>query len=227
MRVVINARDFQKKINRAIKYTDAFVEETKKKERYINAKVANASIEAFYEYLDILARTNPAMLHHVYEWSRVGDPDARLYELKADIVKDKALIFADFLDSTSTTENSGDVFWNKAEVMEEGIAVTIQEVNAQALFFEIDGEEYFRLGPIIVENPGGEATRGAFVKNFEEFYNVYFYASFLKSINFDRHFSTANTYGKLFPSALRGNPSSVGKSAATEWFLTAPGDEYA
>lgn len=226
MRVVINSKDFNKKMNNALKYSQTFASASKSKENYINNKVANTSIEAFYEYLDVLARTNPAMLHHVYEWGQTGNPDGRLYELKSKLTKGSAVISADFLDSSSTPEGSDDVFWNKAEVMEEGIPVTIQEVEAQALFFIVDGEEFFRLGPITIQNPGGQATRGSFVRNFEEFYNVYFESIFLKSINFNKHFQNPQAYAALFSSAVNGNPIGAGEAAAEQWFATSPGDEY-
>ena len=205
-RVNINSKRAMKTLNNVVRYSEGFLKESKARESFVASKLAGASINGFYQYLDSLARTNPSMLHHVYEWGQVGDPGARLVELKKIIsAGGKAAIDADLLTSSSVPEGGSEPFYEKAQIMEEGIPVVINEVNAQAMFFQVDGEEFFRVGPIVVENPGGEATRGSFIRAFEEFYNVYFDQMYLRAIRFYDHFSNANAYAKNFNSGVRSS----------------------
>jgi hypothetical protein len=208
----------KKALKNVVDYTEGFVGEVKSQEQYIASKVADLSIEEFYDYLDQLARINPGLLHHVYEWGRVGDPDSRLYDLKKILMgKSNVGVEADFLESETISETSDQVFYNKAKIMEEGIPIVIQEVKAQALFFEVDGEEFFRTGPIVIENPGGPAVRGSFVKNFEEFYGRYFQSVFLNEIRFYQYFVDAKPYEEGFASAIAGSARNTGKAKALSW----------
>jgi hypothetical protein len=223
----INSKEAMKVLNNVVNYSEGFLKESKARESYVASKLASTSITAFYEYLDVVARTNPGMLHHVYEWGEVGNPAARLVELKKVLAGKKAEVVSDFLQSTSIPENGSEPFWNKAEVMEEGITVQINEVSAQALFFQVDGEEFFRTGPIVIENPGGEQVRGSFVRVFEEFYNNYFDQVYLRSIRFYDHFTKSREFESGFNSAVRsGNASSIGRKTALSWIINAPGEDY-
>ena len=223
----INSKEAMKVLNNVVNYSEGFLKESKARESYVASKLASTSITAFYEYLDVVARTNPGMLHHVYEWGEVGNPAARLVELKKVLAGKKAEVVSDFLQSTSIPENGSEPFWNKAEVMEEGITVQINEVSAQALFFQVDGEEFFRTGPIVIENPGGEQVRGSFVRAFEEFYNNYFDQVYLRSIRFYDHFTKSREFESGFNSAVRsGNASSIGRKTALSWIINAPGEDY-
>jgi hypothetical protein len=211
-------------LTNAVVYTDSFAKELNKNKSKITASLAEGSIDVFYDYLDGLARSHPGMLHHVYEWGQVGDPSARLFDLKYQLSQNQAVVSADFLQSDSVSETSNTPFFDKAYIMEEGIEVVINEVNAKALFFEIDGEEFFRTGPIVIANPGGSATRGSFVKAFNEFYALYFNQVYLKSIGFYKHFSSPREYSKYFKSAIKTKSAKgVGKTAALSWIQKAPG----
>ena len=224
--MTIDSKEAMKVLNNVVEYSDGFIRETKAKEPYVASKLASTSISAFYDYLDVLARTNPGMLHHVYEWGQVGNPRERLVELKKILAGKKAEIRANFLSSTSIPENGSNAFWNKAEVMEEGITVEINEVKAQALFFQIDGEEFFRVGPIVIDNPGGDQVRGSFVKAFEEFYNNYFDQIYLRSIRFYDHFTKSREFESNFDAAVRsGSAASMGRKTALSWIINAPGED--
>lgn len=218
--VFVDARKATKQLTNLVEYMQGFVEQAKREESTVTKAVAAMSVEGFYDYMDSLARVHPDMLHHVYEWGQVGNPNARLFELKTALAGDKAVITAELLESRTIQPGSNEPFREKAEIMEEGIPVTINEVNAEALFFQIDGEEYFRLGPITIENPGGEATRGSFVHAFETFYNSYFQDVYLNSIKFYRNFSDASIVAKNAPNAIRsGNPRGLGRNVAKSWVL--------
>jgi hypothetical protein len=223
----INSKEAMRVLNNVVNYSEGFIKESKAKESYVASKLASTSITAFYEYLDVLARTNPGMLHHVYEWGEAGNPGARLVELKKVLAGKKVEIASEFIMSTTIPENGSEPFWNKAEVMEEGITVQVNEVSAQALFFQIDGEEFFRTGPIVIENPGGEQVRGSFVRAFEEFYNNYFDQVYLRSIRFYDHFTKSREFESGFNSAVRsGSAASMGRRSALSWIINAPGEDY-
>ena len=227
MKSVIVATDFMRQLNNIVKYSDGFITESKRQGPYLANKLAETSIAAFYEYLDSLARVNPGMLHHIYEWDRVGDPGARLVELQKAVGGSTATITSEFMQSSSIKEGSNEPFFDKARIMEDGIPVTIQATNAQAMFFEVDGEEFFRTGPIVIENPGGPETRGSFLEAFEKFYNVYFDQMYLRTIRFYDHFGSMKEYQRNFGKAARsGGAAGIGKAAALKWFADAPGDEY-
>jgi len=224
--VKFNATNLNKTVTNLIRYSNGFLTETKQSKGKIAKHMASNSVEVFYQYLDSVARLHPDMLHHIYEWGNVGSPYQRLVELNISLGKENAMIYADFLESTSIPENGTEPFYNKAEVMESGKSVTVNEKDAQALFFEIDGVEYFRKGPITIQNPGGEAVRGSFVKTFNEFYGSYFSQVYLRSIKFYEHFRNPKPYVRNLRSAVKsGNAAAAGKASAIQWINSIPGDD--
>lgn len=221
-----DGKEAMKVLNNIVDYSEGFIKETKARESTVASRLGRLSIEEFYEYLDSLARTNPGMLHHVYEWGQVGNPEARLVELKQVLRGSESEIDADFLTSSSVPDGGSEPFYDKVTIMEEGIPVVVQAVEAKAMFFEVDGEEFFRTGPIVIQNPGGEATRGSFVEAFEEFYNSYFEQVYLRSIRFYEHFSSAKGYKRNFGPASKSNSAaSIGKSTALKWIMSMPGGD--
>lgn len=226
MKVRIKADDLIKTIKNTVDYSSAYLAELNRNKPVLNEMVGSLSIDVFYEYLDSLARSHPGMLHHVYEWGQIGEPQARLFELTMNINGTSAVIDAQFLESDVAADNAKEPFYDKATIMEEGIPVTIKEVDAQALFFQIDGEEFFRVGPITIINPGGAATRGSFLRAFNEFYNTYFIDFYLNSIKFYKYFSDHSEYERYFASASKGGSASKGRKAALSWIMNAPGGKY-
>jgi hypothetical protein len=221
-----NTKKFTKTLNNLIAYSDGYINEARSSKDKIAQKMAKISINAFYEYLDGLARAHPGMLHHVYEWGQVGNPMGRLYELSMKIKGESANVSAELLESSTVSENGTEPFYNKAEVMELGETIVVSEKDANALFFEIDGQEVFAKGPIVIANPGGEAVRGSFVSSFNEFYKTYFSEIYLRSIKFYRHLEKSDAYSRNIKSATKNsNPRNLGKSAAMQWIMTLPGDD--
>lgn len=222
-----DSKEAMKVLNNIVAYSDGFIQETKARESTVASRMADLSIEGFYEYLDGLARTNPGMLHHVYEWGNVGNPEARLVELKKSLSRGGSVsIDSEFLTSNSTPEGGSEPFYEKATIMEDGISVTVQAINAKAMFFEWNGEEYFTAGPITIENPGGAAVRGSFLRAFEEFYNIYFDKVYLRAIRFYDNFSDAKIYAKNFPAAVKSaGANGVGRKTALKWIMSMPDGE--
>lgn len=227
IKVKFDGKEAMKMLNNLVDYSDGFIKETKAQQKTVASKLASTSIDAFYDYLDTLARTNPGMLHHVYEWGAVGDPGGRLVELKKRLTGQSALIDAEFITSSSIPEGGTEPFYEKAEVMEEGIPVTVQAVQAQAMFIQYNGDEFFRVGPIVIENPGGEGVRGSFVATFEEFYNTYFEDVYLRAIRFYDHFENPTAFSSNFGAAVKsGNAAGIGRTTALKWIMNMPGESY-
>jgi hypothetical protein len=219
-----DGKETMKVLNNLVAYSNGFITESKAKQGYVASKMADLSITGFYEFLDTMARMHPGMLHHVYEWGQVGDPAGRLYDLKKVLTGNSAEISADFLQSNSTPEGGNEPFFNKAEIMEDGVSVVINEVQAKALFFQVDGEEFFRSGPIFIANPGGAAVRGSFVTFFEQFYNEYFERVYLESIKFYDSFRNPQQFSRNFRSAMKsGNAGAIGRRTALSWITQATG----
>jgi len=224
--VKFDAKKMVKTINNIINYSDGYIQETKKNEAKIANKIAKISVDVFYQYLDGLARMHPDMLHHVYEWGEVGNPGSRLYKLKTISMGKSVGVGAQLLNSNSIKEGSTEPFYDKASIMEYGESVTVTEKEAQSLFFEIDGVEYFRKGPITISNPGGEAVRGSFVRAFNEFYSNYFSEVYLRSIGLYKQLKEAKEYKKNVVVASKGvNPRLIGKNSAMQWVANIPGDD--
>jgi hypothetical protein len=224
--VNFNAKKMVKTINNIINYSDGYIQETKKNEAKIANKIAKISVNVFYQYLDGLARMHPDMLHHVYEWGEVGNPGSRLYKLKTISIGKSVGVGAQLLNSNSIKEGSTEPFYDKASIMEYGESVTVTEKEAESLFFEIDGVEYFRKGPITIANPGGEAVRGSFVRAFNEFYSNYFSEVYLRSIGIYKKLEEAKEYKKNVAVASKSvNPRLLGKNSAMQWVANIPGDD--
>jgi hypothetical protein len=219
----IKGNDVIKMLKNSVEYSSAFVAELKKNQDILNRKVGEESIDAFYDYLDSLARSHPGMLHHVYEWGSVGNPRERLFELAMSSNRASAVISANFLQSSVPSPTSTEPFYDKAQIMEDGQTVTISQVEADVLFFEIDEEEFFRSGPIVIANPGGKETRGSFLQAFDEFYGSYFTEVHLKAIRFYQYFANPKAFETYFASATRGGASAKGRKAALSWIMKAPG----
>lgn len=226
IRARVNGDKVVKMLRNSVEYSSAFATELKRNQSVLNRKLGEESIDAFYEYLDGLARSHPGMLHHVYEWGEVGDPAARLFELGLSVNNTSAVVDTTFLFSDQPASESGHIFEDKARVMEYGESVTVNEIDAKALFFEIDGEEVFRKGPIFIANPGGIEVRGSFVKAFNEFYGSYFTEVHLKAIRFYQYFQNPKVFETYFASATKGGASAKGKKAALSWIMNAPGGNY-
>lgn len=223
--VRIDAKDLIRTLQNTVDYSKGFVTEVKRLEPRLTKKVSDLSIDVFYEYLDGLARSHPGMLHHVYEWGQTGDPFGRLYELTQQVKGNTSTIVSNFLSSDSISDNGTEPFYDKAAIMEEGIPVIVTEKDASILFFEIDGVEFFRKGPIYIANPGGTEVRGSFLKAFNEFYTKYFNEFYLQSIGFYNHFSSPEEFSKNFNNAVRSRGAlNYGKRSALSWIEKSTGD---
>jgi hypothetical protein len=177
------------------------------------------SIELLKSYIDANAKTNPLILHHVYEWHQVGSPSARLYDIDYTISNIGLSFRSSFKQSDTIQDGSNTPFYDKARIMENGIPVVIVPVQAQALRFIQDGEEVFTKGPVYVSNPGGK-TEGKFEQVFDNFFNKYFSQAFLRASGMGAYLQNPTMYKKNLAAGKRGGRSK-GVSTGYRWIANA------
>jgi hypothetical protein len=217
--LTIDSRQFQKEINNIMQYSTGFLDGVQKGKSAFYMDLAPKIAELASQFVDVNSRMSPELLHHIYEWHKVGSPEARLFDIDYKITK-IGITFTSSLKQSQSIKNGSNVpFYNKAKIMEEGVAVTIRPKKANALRFEVDGQEIFTSSEVTVDNPGGQ-TKGQFENVLNNFFGVYFRQSFLNSSGLLQYFKTPNTYKKNLGSAKRGGRS-LGLKTGYQWVANA------
>lgn len=142
-----------------------------------NNTLYNQINKDFGEYIDAKARSNKKSFHHVYEWGRSGDKDARLFKLNKISQNGLSLMINyELLQSKSfvpsSNSNRRHVFINKASVMEQGKPVVISPKYSERLVFDINGYTVFmpKGQSVTVSKPGGVATKNSFLSSYKYFF---------------------------------------------------------
>ena len=206
-------------IKNIMNYSVGFLEGIQKGKIELYASLAPKISELAAQFIDVNARMSPELLHHVYEWEKVGSPEARLFDLDYKISNVGITFTSSLKQSTSIKNGSNVPFYNKAKIMEEGVSVTIKPKKANALRFEIDGQEVYTSREVVVDNPGGQ-TKGQFENVIDKFFGVYFRQSFLNSSGLLRYFETPQVYKKNLTSAKRGGRA-LGLKTGYRWVVDA------
>ena len=178
----MNSKELNKKLNNVVQYSNGFFEGVEMERIHFNRILGGYTAEALGYYIDSKARSNPDSLHHIYEWNRVGDKVARLFSFNVNATKSNISFLGKFMPSKSVSENSSQPFTNKAEIMENKIAITIEPKNSDVLVFEDDGELVFTASSVYIANPGGDKVAGSFGSVVDEFFSVYFTNSVLAPV---------------------------------------------
>lgn len=181
MKVIMNDKAFKKDMKNIIDYSIGFLEGVNSGKTKFLENVGMLTKELLEQYIDTNARVNPTALHHVYEWYKVGSPDARLYNIDYTISNLGLSFKSTFKQSKSIQQGSSTPFYNKAKIMESGTPVTIKPKKSSVLVFEQDGETVFSKGESFVSDPGGVQVQGSFEKTVDQFFTRYFTQAFLKS----------------------------------------------
>lgn len=216
MRAKINDTLFLKEMNNMIQYAVGFTEGVKRGKNHILTAIGKDAIELLKQYIDSSARTNPALLQHMYEWNQNGSPNGRLFDIDYTISGVGLSIKSTFRQSTSIKDGSNVPFYNKATIMENGIPVTITPRRASVLAFTDNGEQVFTKGPVVIENPGGIQAKGGFNKTFDSFFNNYFSQAFLRISGVMDYLKNPTVFAKNLSAGKRGGKS-VGISTGYTW----------
>jgi hypothetical protein len=220
MKIAFNSTAFRKDMRNIVDYSIGFVDGIHAgKKRFLDV-LGLQTINLLKEYIDSNARANPAMLHHVYEWHQTGSPAARLFDIKY-ITNPTGISFtSSFKQSTSIKDGSRVPFYDKARIIENGIAVTIRPVKAEVLAFDINGEEIFTKNPVEVLNPGGTAAQRGFEKVFDSFFNRFFSQAFLRISGIAQYLERPTIYKKNL-SAGKKMGRSKGYETGYRWIASA------
>lgn len=220
MKVKMNDTMFKKEMKNIIDYSVGFLEGIQAgKTKFLN-NIGIMTKELLEQYIDSNARVNPKALHHIYEWSKVGSPDARLYEINYTISNLGLSFVSSLKQSTSIKDGSSVPFYNKAKIMEEGTPVTIKPTRSNVLVFEDGGETIFTKGEVVIQSPGGIETTGAFEKAVDTFFNRYFTQAFLKTSGLYEYLSNPKVY-KQNLAAGKSMGRSKGLQVGYRWIANA------
>ena len=178
--IKLNDKLFMSEMENIINYSVGFLDGVKKGKNVFLNKLGAEVVDLLKQYVDSNARVSPSTMHHVYEWYEAGSPNARLFDITYTVSNLGLSFKSTFSQSRSIQNGSREPFYNKANIMETGMSVTIAPRNAKVLRFEVDGEAVYTKNPVVVDNPGGN-TQGQFEKVFDSFFSRYFTQSFLRS----------------------------------------------
>lgn len=164
----------------------------------------------FGEYIDALARSKPKSLHHVYEWKKVGQKSARLFELSRGQQEGLSFkISVDYKLSRSTVPSSTSkrrhVFANKAQVMEAGNPLVIRPRNAERLVFQGDeGIVFMPKGKsVTIRRPGGPGVKNQFGLATSRFFNGQLVNSSIKKSGFQQVFNSKMSKALKIPTTIK------------------------
>ena len=212
----MNDKMFKKEMKNIIDYSIGFLEGAQVgKTQFLN-NMGKLTTELLEAYIDSNARVNPKALHHIYEWYKVGSPDARLYNINYTISNLGLSFVSTMKQSTSVKDGSSVPFYNKAKIMEEGTPVTIKPKKASVLVFEDGGDTVFTKGKVVVVNPGGNQVEGSFQNIVDSFFNRYFTQAFLKTSGVQAYLSNPVVYSRNLK-AGKSSGRSKGMQVGYRW----------
>jgi hypothetical protein len=212
-------KTFMKEMTNIIDYSAGFTQGMNRGKTKLLENLGSYIAEMASEFIDTNARVSPATLHHIYEWTKVGSPNARLFDISYSVKATGLSFTSNFKQSQSIKNGSNVPFYNKARIIEDRISVTISPREAQALVFDIGGETIFTKGDVVIDNPGGNVA-GEFKNVFDLFFNQYFSQSFLKTSGLDVYFKNPIAYKINLRKAKTGGRS-AGINVGYNWVIGA------
>lgn len=218
--VRLNQTKFINDMNNVVDYSLGFLDGVKKGKRLFLNNIGLGAKKMLESFIDANARLNPQMLHHVYEWSRTGSPDARLFDINYTVSNVGLSFYSSFRQSNSIKAGSSVPFYNKAKIMEDGIPVIISPKRSNVLVFEDNGETIFTKTPVEILNPGGAQVQGGFEKTVNMFFTKYFTQAFLRSSGVYKYLNNPEVYKRNLPKGKVGGKS-VGISTGYSWIANA------
>ena len=218
--VTLNQNSFTSDLINIVEYSLGFVDGIKKGKRLFLDNLGKATKEILEQFIDSNARSNPQVLHHVYEWYKTGSPEARLFDINHTVSNVGLSFYSNFRQSSSIKNGSTVPFYNKAKIIENGMAVTIRPKRAEVLVFEDNGETIFSKGPITVLNPGGAQAQNGFEKIMNLFFERYFTQAFLKTSGISDYLENPVVYKNNIAKGKKFGKS-VGLSTGYSWIAKA------
>ena len=211
-----DTKSFSTTLKNTVEYSLGFLDGAKMGTIIFNTKLAQITEEALKQYIDVKSRANPESLHHVYEWNRVGDPAARLFEINAVASKNSIVFSGQFIPSRSVSETSNEPFVDKANIMENAISILIEPRSSDFLAFDVDGQQVFTVNSVFIENPGGDEVAGSFGRAVDDFFEVYFTSTVLRQSGIFEQLSFPKEFAQNFASGAKMGRG-AGRKAGMEY----------
>jgi hypothetical protein len=219
---MINASFDIKQFSRTLKnvdqYSVGFFRGAEINKQKFNDQLGKYTVELLNKFIDSKARMEPESLHHVYEWDAAGSPSARLFFIEAKATASNILFSGKFLPSSSVSSNSSEPFINKANIMENSIAIEVSPKSSNVLAFEVNGETVFSVDSVFIANPGGDEVAGSFGRAVEDFFENYFTNVVLYQSGLFKKLSNPKEFYQNFYSGAMGGGSSLGIKSGKEYF---------
>lgn len=164
----------------------------------------------FGEYIDAQARSKPKSFHHVYEWKKTGNKNARLFKLTS--MDSEGISFKvdfEFMPSKSLVPSSNSkrrhTFAMKASVMEEGMPLKIAPRHSQRLVFESDGITVFmpKGASVTVKRPGGPSVKNQFKLQYSRFFSSDLVNNSIKKSGFKDLFNSESLKALKVPASIK------------------------
>ena len=213
----VDTKEFNKTLRQAIQYSNGFLQGANISKLKFNQELGAYALESLNKYIDSKARMSPETLHHVYEWGRVGDPSSRLFEINVDVTTSNIKFSGKFLQSTSISDTSNEPFFDKANVMENKISITVEPRSSEALAFQDGTESVFGIGSIFIDSPGGEGVAGSFGRAVADFFDFYFTNTVLEQSGILKNLSRPKEFAEGFYSGASGGGRSAGLNAGKKY----------
>lgn len=217
--VSVDSRHATKILFNSANFADGFLDGITMEKLLFMQRLGQYVIQLMYKYIDAQARGNPAALHHVYEWGATGSPGGRLYNLDAAVSISTIHISGNFLPSSSVSDTATVPFVDKANIMENKIAITIEPNSSNVLVFEGDQGLVFTANSVYVANPGGDAVAGSFGRVVDQFFGQYFTNALLRP--FLAELERAEEFTRYFPAGANGGGTGLGIKAGREYLRSA------
>jgi hypothetical protein len=213
---------FNKEMENILGYSLGFLEGVEKGKENFLRSFAPDIIRGMKDFIDSNARVDPQMYHHIYEWYQTGSANSILYNIKYRVNKNGISLNYSFSQSKSIQNGSKEPFYNKATIMENGVAVTIKPQKSNVLAFVVDGQQVFTKKEVVVSNPGGTRVKGSFEHIINLFLSSYFKQSFLQSSGIRDYLQKPLVFKTNLKSAKTGGKN-LGEQVGYNWISHAGG----
>lgn len=220
MKVSLNTKDLEKRINNIVAYSEGFIDGIHRGMPEFKDELGRALVDALSRYVDVTAVLDPEKLHHVYEWYQYGIASSRLFEITYGVTVNGISINSNFRQSTTMASDSTKPFYDKARVMENGLPVTITPKANGTLRFSDGGEEVFTRKSVTVNNPGGVEVLHGFERTVNEFITRYLKQSFLHASGLYNYISKPKLYKDNFKLGAESGRS-IGVTTGQQWITKA------
>ncbi len=200
-------------ISAALYYQANVISKLSNSKKFKNSfkKIIFTQIEKdFGNYIDAQARSKPKSFHHVYEWKKSGNKNARLFKLTSmDSEGISFKIDFEFILSKSLVPSSNSkrrhTFAMKASVMEAGMPLKIAPRHSERLVFEVDGNTVFmpKGAAVTVKRPGGTSVKNQFTLQYSRFFSGELINNSIKKSGFKELFNSESLKALRIPASIR------------------------